>query len=100
MPSTTWPTTTAAHVHWAYEPRSASNYKAVARRDEAPGGLLLLDLAVPLEGVYDRLAVLKGPSFGAEFTVASAQIFVAYFDLLSTEAGRAVCGLAACTVTW
>ncbi len=77
------------HLYWAYEPRSAGNYKAVARRDEAPGGLLLLDLAVPLETVYDRLALPKGPSFGAEFTMASAQVFVAYFDLLSSDAGRA-----------
>lgn len=31
----------------------------------------------------------KGPSFGAEFAMASPQIFIAHFGLLSTPQGRA-----------
>ncbi len=76
------------HVHWAYEERSAANYRQVERAPESPGGLLMLDLAVPVERVYDSLAVAKGPSFGAEFTMASAQIFTAHYELLETEQGR------------
>ncbi|MFJ8336297.1 L-2-amino-4-chloropent-4-enoate dechlorinase/desaturase BesB [Streptomyces sp. NPDC094437] len=77
------------HVGWAYDARSAANYRKIERRCDAPGGLLLVDLKVPLEEVYDRLAVAKGPSFGAEFTMASPQIFIAHYDLLATEQGRA-----------
>jgi cystathionine beta-lyase/cystathionine gamma-synthase len=77
-------------VLWAYEPRSADNYRKVARRADSPGGVLMLDLRVPLEQVYDHLAVAKGPSFGAEFTMAAPQVFIAHFDLLSTAAGRSV----------
>lgn len=77
-------------VHWAYEPRSEANYRKLERRPDSPGGLLMLDLAVPLERVYDHLPVPKGPSFGAEFTMASAQVFTAHFDLMSTPAGRDV----------
>lgn len=76
-------------VRWAYEGRSAATYDRVARRADAPGGLILLDLAVPIETVYDPLALPKGPSFGADFTMAAAQVFIAHFDLLSTAAGRA-----------
>lgn len=77
------------HVDWAYDARSQGNYRKVERRPDAPGGLLMVDLKVPLEQVYDRLAVAKGPSFGAEFTMASPQIFIAHYDLLSTPEGRA-----------
>ncbi|MFJ9411254.1 L-2-amino-4-chloropent-4-enoate dechlorinase/desaturase BesB [Streptomyces sp. NPDC101393] len=76
-------------VDWAYDAHSESNYRKVERRPDAPGGLLMVDLKVPLEQVYDRLAVAKGPSFGAEFTMASPQIFIAHYDLLSTPEGRA-----------
>ncbi|MEU2226059.1 L-2-amino-4-chloropent-4-enoate dechlorinase/desaturase BesB [Streptomyces sp. NPDC018347] len=69
--------------------RSAANYRKVARPTGGPGGLLMVDLKVPLEQVYDRLAVAKGPSFGAEFTMASPQVFIAHYDLLRTERGRA-----------
>ncbi|MFE0190465.1 L-2-amino-4-chloropent-4-enoate dechlorinase/desaturase BesB [Streptomyces sp. NPDC058989] len=76
-------------VDWAYDAHSEGNYRKVERRPDAPGGLLMVDLKVPLEQVYDRLAVAKGPSFGAEFTMASPQIFIAHYDLLSTPEGRA-----------
>ena len=75
-------------VHWAYQAASAEHYRRVEITPDAPGGLLLLSLRVPLERVYDRLAVAKGPSFGAEFTMAAPQVFIAHFDLLSTAAGR------------
>ncbi|MHB8467361.1 MAG: PLP-dependent transferase [Acidimicrobiales bacterium] len=76
------------HVFWAYEECSAANYEQIARAPDAPGGVLMLDLRVPLEQIYDRLAVAKGPSFGAEFTMAAPQVFIAHFDMLSTDAGR------------
>jgi cystathionine beta-lyase/cystathionine gamma-synthase len=75
-------------LHWAYQAGSAENYRRVEIAPDSPGGLLLLSLRVPLERIYDRLAVAKGPSFGAEFTMAAPQVFIAHFDLLSTAAGR------------
>lgn len=78
------------HVNWAYERRSCANYAQLARRPASPGGLLLIDLDIPLERVYDPLRVAKGPSFGAEFTMASAQVFIAHFDLLSSSEGRRI----------
>ncbi|MFI9308889.1 L-2-amino-4-chloropent-4-enoate dechlorinase/desaturase BesB [Streptomyces triculaminicus] len=76
-------------VDWAYGAGSEGNYRKVARRPDAPGGLLMVDLRVSLEQVYDRLAVTKGPSFGAEFTMVSPQVFIAHHDLLTTPEGRA-----------
>lgn len=77
-------------VHYAYEPRSKDNYVSLEKAPISPGGLLMLDLNVRLERVYDQLAVAKGPSFGAEFTMASPQVFIAHFDLLSDPQGRSV----------
>ncbi len=76
-------------VYWAYEKESAANYERIQRQPDAPGGLLMLDLKVPLERVYDPLRCAKGPSFGWDGTMAAAQVFIAHFDLLETAAGRA-----------
>ncbi len=75
-------------VEWAYSDRSARNYSKIHRAPASPGGLILLDLAVPIEQVYDPLPFPKGPSFGADFTMASPQVFIAHNDMLATVAGR------------
>ncbi|CAO5159049.1 L-2-amino-4-chloropent-4-enoate dechlorinase/desaturase [Frankia sp. AiPs1] len=75
-------------VEWAYSDRSARNYSKIHRSASSPGGLLLLDLKVPIEQVYDPLPIPKGPSFGADFTMASPQVFIAHNDMLSTVVGR------------
>ncbi|MCK9893724.1 PLP-dependent transferase [Frankia sp. AgB32] len=75
-------------VEWAYSDRSARNYTKIHRAPSSPGGLVLLDLAVPIEQIYDPLPFPKGPSFGADFTMASPQVFIAHNDMLATVAGR------------
>jgi L-2-amino-4-chloropent-4-enoate dechlorinase/desaturase len=84
------------HVHWAYEAASRANYEAVQRQSDAPGGVITLELNVPLRSVYDRLQLPKGPSFGADFSLVGPYLYHAHYDLVSTEAGRqhlTMCGL-------
>jgi cystathionine beta-lyase/cystathionine gamma-synthase len=77
-------------VYWAYDEQSRDHYRRLERGPHSPSGLLLLDLAIPLEKLYDRLPRVKGPSFGAEFTMVSPQMFFAHYDLLTTEKGREI----------
>jgi len=68
---------------------SRSFYEAVRRPEGGYGGVISVVFAKPLAQIYDRLALLKGPSFGTVFTLCMPYVYLAYFDLVSTAAGRA-----------
>jgi len=69
--------------------RSGSNYAVIARSDTADGAVFTIELNGPLERFYDRARVVKGPSFGAVFTMMCPFMYLAHYDDVSEEAGRA-----------
>jgi cystathionine beta-lyase/cystathionine gamma-synthase len=77
-----------ARVNWAYQEESRVNYEKIQRAPDSPGGIITLELSEPLASVYDRLAVAKGPSLGAEFTLAGPYLYHAHYDLVSSEGGK------------
>ena len=76
-------------VHWALDADSRADYSKIARRPEAPGGLFSIELAMPLAKFYDRIRIAKGPSFGHRFSLVCPFLYLAHYDLVTTEAGRA-----------
>jgi cystathionine gamma-synthase len=44
---------------------------------------------MPLDRFYDRLRIPKGPSFGMKTSLISPFIYLAHYDLVTSEAGRA-----------
>jgi len=76
-------------VHWAGQPGSSSAYEAVRRPAGGYGGVVSVVFDKPLEQVYDGLALCKGPSFGTEFTLCMAYVYMAHYDLVTTASGRA-----------
>ncbi len=76
-------------VFWAYETKSRSNYEKFQKRSRAPGGIITIELNLPLEKFYDRIAVAKGPSFGCVFTLICPFMYLAHYDLVQSEQGRA-----------
>jgi len=75
-------------VHWASQPDSAATYAALRRPGGGDGGVVSVVFQKPLETVYDRLELLKGPSFGTEFTLCMAYVYMAHYDLVTTLGGR------------
>jgi cystathionine gamma-synthase len=75
-------------VHWAGQPDSAAAYAALRRPGAGDGGVVSVVFEKPLETVYDRLELLKGPSFGTEFTLCMAYVYMAHYDLVTTPEGR------------
>jgi cystathionine gamma-synthase len=75
-------------VYWALEPRSADAYRRIARGPDTVGGMISFVLRGPLQPFYDRLRLAKGPSFGMKTTLISPFMYLAHYDLVSTEAGR------------
>jgi cystathionine gamma-synthase len=76
------------HIFWAYQEGSRANYEKIQRAPNSPGGIITLELQVPLESIYDRLRIAKGPSLGAEFTLVGPYLYHAHYDLVSSEEGR------------
>ena len=42
-----------------------------------------------MESFYDRIEVLKAPSFGTQTTLLSPFMYLAHYDLVTEEEGRA-----------
>jgi cystathionine gamma-synthase len=76
-------------VFWALHPASRANYQRIARSPGAVGGMITFTLRGPLERFYDRLRLPKGPSFGMTTTLICPFMYLAHYDLVTTEAGRA-----------
>jgi cystathionine gamma-synthase len=75
-------------THWAGQPDSVLSYEALRRDDGGYGGVVSVVFEKPLAAVYDRLELCKGPSFGTEFTLCMAYVYMAHYDLVTTASGR------------
>lgn len=76
-------------IHWAYGEASRGNYERIQRHPNSPGCMLTLELKGELALFYDRARIPKGPSFGVRFTLLCPFMYLAHYDLVSTEQGRA-----------
>jgi cystathionine gamma-synthase len=76
-------------VFWAYSKKSKDNYSRFAVQDHAPGAMITISLQnISLQEFYDKIAAVKGPSFGTTFTILCPFMYLAHYDQVSTEEGR------------
>ncbi|MSS98909.1 MAG: hypothetical protein CK541_01010 [Opitutia bacterium] len=69
---------------------TADHYRRIMRPGAGAGSLLTVELRDGLmERTYDRLGLIKGPSFGLTFTVAAPFMWLAHFEEVTNEQGRA-----------
>lgn len=78
-----------ARVRTADQGPTADAYHRVRRPGAGAGALITLELRGDMRGVYDRLAVGKGPSFGLRYTLAAPFLWLAHFEEVTSEQGRA-----------
>jgi cystathionine beta-lyase/cystathionine gamma-synthase len=76
-------------VYWAGEARSARNYAALARTPESVGSMITFNVTGDLASFYDRLRLAKGPSFGLVTSLICPFMYLAHYELVTSEAGRA-----------
>lgn len=76
-------------VWWALQPSTRANYLKLARTPESVGGMISFTLKGPLAKFYDAVRLPKGPSFGLTTTLISPFIYLAHYDLVTSEVGRA-----------
>jgi cystathionine gamma-synthase len=81
-----------AEVFWSGHSYSANNYAALARSPASAGSMITFTLRqtpdFPLARFYDRLRLAKGPSFGLRTTLICPFMYLAHYDLVTSEAGR------------
>ncbi|PJZ71540.1 Cys/Met metabolism PLP-dependent enzyme [Leptospira perolatii] len=75
-------------VHWSGSEENHGNFSKIARDPNLHCGVITIEPGVPIEQFYDSLALLKGPSFGTEFTLNMLYMYLAHYELVSTESGR------------
>ncbi|MDV6234112.1 aminotransferase class I/II-fold pyridoxal phosphate-dependent enzyme [Leptospira ellisii] len=76
------------NVFWTGSKESSENFSKIARIPGIQSGVLSIELSIPLEKFYDRLALLKGPSFGTEFTLNMLYVYLAHYELATTDEGK------------
>ncbi len=78
-----------ARVRTADQGPTAAAYRRLLRSGAGAGALITLELRGDMRRVYDRLAVAKGPSFGLRYTLAAPFLWLAHFEEVTNEQGRA-----------
>ena len=76
-------------VFWSMRAETRDNYLALARTPESVGAVVSFTVKMPVERFYDRVGIPKGPSFGMTNSLLCPYLYLAHYDLVSTEAGRA-----------
>lgn len=75
-------------IYWSYQDLTRENYLALQKHSNAVGGVISLVFDQPLEKIYDKINLPKGPSLGTEFTLLMPYVYLAHYDLISTSKGR------------
>jgi cystathionine beta-lyase/cystathionine gamma-synthase len=73
-------------VWWSLHPESCDNYLKIARSPDAIGSMISFTVD-NLAEFYDRLRLPKGPSFGMKTTLICPFIYLAHYDLVTSETG-------------
>lgn len=76
-------------LYWSLHPASRENYLKIARTPESIGSVISFVVDMPVARFYDRLRLAKGPSFGMNTTLICPFIYLAHYDLVTSESGRA-----------
>ena len=74
-------------VYWAYQNTTGKNYRKIAG-DGKPGCVVSFEIKGDFRKFYDNLELLKSPSFGTEFSLCCPYIYLAHYDLITSETGR------------
>ena len=73
-------------LHWAYSEPFRANYEKLAGA-ERPGCVLAFETKVPIKEFYDKVRLLKSPSFGTKFSMLCPYVYLAHYEMLQDETG-------------
>jgi cystathionine gamma-synthase len=71
-------------VHYA---GYSDHFTEVAKSPGSGGAMISVELKGDIEPFYDALTAMKGPSFGTDFTLVCPFMFLAHYDMVTSEEG-------------
>lgn len=78
-----------AKVHHPRSAKSAPYFARIARSESSVGALFTIELNSNLAAFYDNTPFVKGPSFGTDFTMMCPFMYMAHYEDVTCEEGRA-----------
>ena len=75
-------------VFWSGQLGSQEHYRRLARGPERVGAVLSFEIDGALAPFYDALPLAKGPSFGMRTTLICPFIYLAHYELVTSDSGR------------
>ena len=75
-------------VSAVYYSADSPNHSKYARSADSSGAMISIKLAGSMQSFYDRITVMKAPSFGTQTTLLSPFMYLAHYDLVTEEEGR------------
>ena len=66
----------------------SDHVEEVAKPGRLVGAVISIELKGDMERFYDSIRLMKGPSFGARFTLLCPFMYLAHYDLVTTKEGR------------
>jgi cystathionine gamma-synthase len=75
-------------VHWSHSPENLANYSKISTGANCYTPIISIEFDFPVEQVYDKLKLPKGPSLGTDFTLVMPYFYMANHDLMRSEADK------------
>jgi cystathionine gamma-synthase len=67
----------------------SDHIETIAKGDDPVGAVISVELVGDMEKFYDAVRLMKGPSFGTRYTLLCPFMYLAHYDLVTSEKGRA-----------
>ena len=74
------------YLYWAYQKENDGNYEKLAG-PQLPGCNLSFEIDGKFEEFFNRLQMLKSPSFGTEFSNCCPYVYLAHYPLIKSDKG-------------
>lgn len=75
-------------VRRVYCASAAEHLGLVARDDVSAGAVVTIELVGDMSAFFDRIRLMKGPSFGTRYTLLCPFMYLAHYDLVTSSEGR------------
>ncbi len=76
-------------LHWSLQPETRENHLRLARAPDRIGPVFSFQVDGAVAAFFDAVPLPKGPSFGMTTTLLCPFVYLAHYDLVTSEAGRA-----------
>lgn len=67
----------------------SEHIEEVSKQDSPVGAVVSIEVEGDMEKFYDSVRLMKGPSFGTRYTLLCPFMYLAHYDLVTSDKGRA-----------